>query len=105
MLPISDVKFAKSFKNPSESAIDWIIFDIYKIASHFPLEVETYGHILNNNTIINIKNPTYQTTETQRVRIDDKFLSKSLRDDLKGLKLTCGLVVCIIRTIQKFSLI
>lgn len=93
MLPISDAKFAKSISNNSDSTIEWVLFDIYKVASHFPLEVATYGYILNNNTIINIQNPAYQTIETQRIRIADKFLSKSLRDDLKGLRLTCGLVV------------
>lgn len=93
MLPISDVKFAKSINNKSN--IDWILFDVYKIAPHYPLEVSIYGYVFNEHTVFNIKNPVYQTIEMQRVRIADKFLNKSLRDNLKGLKLTCGLVVCI----------
>lgn len=94
MLLLSDAKFAKSVSNSSGSSIDWILFDVYKVAPHFPLEISAYGYVFNRNTIANIKNSIYQTAETARVRIADKFLSKSVRDDLKGLRLTCGLVVC-----------
>lgn len=95
MLPISEAIFAKSYKNTSDFNIDWILFDVYKIAPHYPLEVSTYGYIFNENIISDEENEVWQSFTTQRFRLADKFLSKSTRDDLKGLKLKCGLVVCI----------
>lgn len=87
MLPISDVIFAKKFQN-ANSGIDWVLYDVYKIASDFPLEVSTYGHIFDNEVNTAIK------YAYRRLKITNKFLSKSTRDDLKGLKLTCARVVC-----------
>lgn len=88
MLPISDVIFAKRY-NANACGIDWILYDVYKIAHDFPLEISTYGHIIwNNDDERAIKYPY------QQLKITDKFLSKSTRDDLKGLKLTCARVVC-----------
>lgn len=88
MLPISDVIFAKKLHD-TNSGIDWILYDVYKIATDFPLEISTYGHIYDNEVATAIKFPY------QRLKITEKFLSKSTRDDLKGLKLTCARVVCI----------
>ncbi|XP_031620817.1 glutamate receptor ionotropic, delta-2-like isoform X2 [Contarinia nasturtii] len=92
MLPISEAMFAKRFRNISDPAIDWILFDIYKIAPHFPLEVSIYGHVFNKNTIINV-NADNKMTKTQWIQVTDKFTSKSNRDDLMGLQLKCGLVI------------
>lgn len=84
MLPISESMFAKKFENiDTGSSINWVLFDIYKIAAHFPLEVSIYGYIFSETEY-----------PTQRLQITDKFLSKSTRDDLKGLQLKCGLAVC-----------
>lgn len=89
MLPISDVIFAKKNPNASSCGIDWILYDVYKIAHDFPLEISTYGHIMSNNEAKEAIKYPYQ-----QLKIMDKFLSKSTRDDLKGLKLTCARVVC-----------
>lgn len=88
MLPISDAIFAKKY-HVANSGIDWILYDVYKIASDFPLEISTFGHILDNEV------NTAMEYESQRLRTANKFLSKSTRDDLKGLQLTCARVVCI----------
>lgn len=93
MLPISEAIYAKSYGNGSDLIIDWILFDVYKIASDFPLEVSVYGYIFNEN--ITIDEESEQSAITPRFRLADKFLSKSTRDDLRGLRLKCGLVVCI----------
>lgn len=93
MLPISNVIFAKSYTNESNSNIDWILFDIYKIATIFPLEVSIYGYIFLENTLGDDKNQTSNRFASERFMLADKFLSKSTRDDLKGLQLTCGLGV------------
>lgn len=96
MLPLSEVKFAKSMSNDSASMfMDWILFDVYKIAPDFPLEVSVYGYVFNKNTIDyeNLAKP--QDAIYERIKITDKFQSKSTRNDLMGLKLKCGLVVCI----------
>lgn len=87
MLPNSDVTFAKKFYN-SNSNIGWTLYDIYKIASDFPLEISTYAHILVDEATTPVK------YTFQRLKIMDKFFSKSTRDDLKGLKLRCARVVC-----------
>lgn len=89
--------FAKRFRNNS-----WILYDVYKIAPHFPLEISIYGYLFNENNTMNVENAIYQTAETQRIRISDKFSSKSVRNDLKGLKLRCGLGVCEILIAKKF---
>lgn len=88
MFPISDVIFAKKFHD-TNSGIDWILYDVYKIATEFTLEISTYGHIYFDNEATTAIKSAYQ-----RLKITDKFLSKSTRDDLKGLKLTCARVVC-----------
>lgn len=95
MLPISDAIFAKKY-DVANSGIDWILYDVYKIASDFPLEISTFGHILDNEV------NTAMKYESQRLRIANKFLSKSTRDDLKGLKLTCARVVCIHNFVLSF---
>lgn len=96
MLPISESMFAKRFKAKanSKSIIDWILFDVYKIASNYPLELSVYGFIYNKSGAITNNNSTQN--EIERIQITDKFQSKSVRDDLQGLKLKCGLVVCIL---------
>lgn len=93
MLPISEAIFAKSYGNVSNTDIDWILFDVYKIAPNFPLEVSIYGHVFAENILKDGENTTSQIVFSQRFKLADKFLSKSTRDDLKGLKLTCGLGV------------
>lgn len=95
MLPISDVIFAKKSQDSNSGdggigiGIEWILYDVYKIASDFPLEISTYGHIFDNEVNTPMK------YAQQRLKITNKFLSKSTRDDLKGLKLTCARVVCV----------
>lgn len=84
MLPISDVIFAKRLHNANFCDIDYILYDVYKISTDFPLEISAYGHIILNDEAANA------------IKIMDKFLRKSTRDDLKGLKLTCARVVCYI---------
>lgn len=85
MLPISEAIFAKKFHR-SNSDIDWILFDVYKIAPDYPLEVSVYGYTFDVSTM---------PFHGDRIEITEKFRSKSARDNLKGLTLTCGLVVCI----------
>lgn len=93
MLPISEAMFAKKFQTTgTDSNIDWILFDVYKIAPDFPLEVSIFGYIFNANAILYANNQS--EFPHQRLQITAKFLSKSARDDLKGLHLKCGLVVC-----------
>lgn len=94
MLPISEAMLAKSFSDQSDGIIDWILFDVYKIAPDFPLDVSVYGYILKENNAANEINSIYQEPVAKRIRVTDKFQSKSTRDDLMGLKLKCGLVVC-----------
>lgn len=92
MLPISETMFANKFEHfANEPNINWILFDVYKIAPNYPLEISTYGYIFKEPTINYTNN--FTNDSTQRLQITTKFLSKSTRDDLKGLQLKCGLVV------------
>lgn len=91
MLPISEAMLAKDVRNNSDANIDWILFDVYKIAADFPLQVSVYGYIFdgyNENDVV------AEDSKHERIKVTDKFRSKSTRDDLMGLKLKCGLVVC-----------
>lgn len=95
MLPISEVIFAYRHVNSFDDNIDWILYDVYKIASQFPLEMLMYGNIFNKFAL-NDRDQRCSADCTQNcIVIEKKFLNKSIRDDLKGLKLKCGLVVCI----------
>lgn len=106
MLPISEVMFAKTYKNDSEEsnseeAIDWILYDVYKVAPRFPLQVSIYGYLFNEAAALPWNNPEPISSEPQRIRITDKFLSKSARDDLQGLQIRCGYGVCIQLNLSK----
>lgn len=90
MLPVSEAMFAKKFHD-SNASIDWILYDVYKVAPDFPLQVSTYGYIFNASTNIN-SNPI-DLRAGARLQTTDKFRSKSVRDDLQGLQLTCGKAV------------
>lgn len=102
MLPISEAMIAKRFKANSKLIINWILFDVYKIAANFPLEVSVYGFIYTEKGAITNNKSTQNAIE--RIQITDRFQSKSVRDDLQGLKLKCGLVVCIL-SLKKNELI
>lgn len=88
IFPISEVMFAN--KQPPASNLSWLLFDVYKVAANFPLEISVYAKIFNDyedldNQWLNNKN--------WLIEIADKFRNKSTRLDLKGLALDCGLVV------------
>lgn len=89
--PISDVKYAINQTNGTEA--QWKLFDIYKIGEDFSLEIFVFGFIVADDFTELI--PKTVSTEEHRFRMTELFLSKSIRNDLKGLKLTCGLVASI----------
>lgn len=89
MLPISQVIFTQ-MKNDST----WILYDVYKVAPHFPLEISVFGYILPRENALEFDiGCAAQQKYHSRVQVVDKFQSKSTRNDLKGLKLMCGLVI------------
>lgn len=106
MLPVSDVIYAiPNTNNKWNSTIDWIFFDIYKIAPNFPLEISIFAFIYNSNAVEIDEYDCPWKWAWQRVSVTPKFQSKSTRDDLKGLQLRCGLVVgaqCLLRSVEVF---
>lgn len=90
MLPISEAMFAKKFPNNDQS-IDWILFDVYQIAPNYPLKVSTYGYIFREGASNYTDNKP--DGSSQHLQTTAQFLNKSIRDDLNGLQLVCGLVV------------
>lgn len=78
------------------AAIDWILFDVYKIASHFPLEVSVFAFVFGSTEVSALEFENSWSWAQRRVNVTAKFQSKSTRDDLQGLKLKCGLVVSFI---------
>lgn len=99
MLPVSDAIYAMCFSNTMDNStvavIDWILFDVYKIASHFPLEVSVFAFILNSTVVNAHEFDDPVEWAQQRVNVMAKFQSKSTRDNLQGLRLKCGLVVSV----------
>lgn len=91
MGPISEVIFAKHWINSYN--VEWILFDVYKIALHYPLEVSKFGIVLAEISDTAVEYQCPLDWLNQRLKIAKKFQSKSTRNDLKGLKLKCGLVV------------
>lgn len=71
MLAISEVIYAKRNK------LNWILFDIYKIASDFPINVSVFGAI---NGI-------------EQVQLLMAATTGSRRRNLQGLIIPCGLAV------------
>lgn len=92
MLPISNVIYAKRTNNTSE-IIEWILFEVYKVAPTFPLDISIFANVLKSNAVQANEYEQRWLWAWQRVNVTEKFQSKSTRDDLKGLKLTCGLAV------------
>lgn len=93
MLPVSDAIYAMRFSNTMADVVDWIFFDVYKIASHFPLEVSVFAFILSSTEVNAYEFDDPVEWAQQRVNITAKFQNKSTRDNLQGLKLKCGLAV------------
>lgn len=62
----------------------WLLYDIYKLASNFSVEISLFGTI-----------PTGNRSEFVNLKLTEKFQRKSTRLDLKGIHLNCGLVVSI----------
>lgn len=99
ILPISEVIVAKRKNvNATIKTAKWFLYDVYRIASNYPLEISLFGQIMNDVNDTNIMDAECLTKEkNNKLSVTKKFLSKSTRDDLKGLTLTCGLVVSIKR--------
>lgn len=93
MLPVSDAIYAMRY-GPA-AVIGWILFDVYKIASQFSLEVSVFAFILSSIEVNALEFDDPVEWAQQRVNVMEKFQSKSTRDNLQGLKLKCGLVVSV----------
>lgn len=91
MLPVSESVYTERHINMSDESVDWILFDVYKIAPNFPLEISELGRISDEKSIAD-----YDVATTY-MEVGSRFYNKSSRDDLKGLKIKCGLVVSILK--------
>lgn len=87
---------SNTMDNSTNAVVDWILFDIYKIASHFPLEVSVFAFILSSTEVNAHEFDDPVKWARQRVHVTAKFQSKSTRDNLHGLKIKCGLVVSVV---------
>lgn len=99
MLPVSDAVYATPNSNET---IDWTLFDVYKIAPHFPLEISIFAYVFNSIEVEAKEGKNPLEWARARISVTAKFQSKSTRNDLKGLKLKCGLVVSISVFINNF---
>lgn len=95
IFPISEVIFAK--KQSSESNLNWLLFDVYKVAENWPLEISIFARILNDHNVLDSQCAlsNYKNDKNGLLQITNKFQKKSTRLDLKGLALDCGLVVSV----------
>lgn len=102
ILPVSELVYAKRYYNISH--IKWLLYDVYRIASNYPLIISLLGTISEKDNIIN--NDTNENAEcvdsdkilemmNVELKITDKFQSEVTRKDLQGVQLKCGFVVCI----------
>lgn len=94
---MSEAIFAR--RSDNDSTVKWTLYDVYKIAPNYPLEISLFGHLLFENYMQTAGLDPICPAEMNdnRLILTKKFLSKSTRDDLKGLTLTCGLVVSILQ--------
>lgn len=89
ILPISEVIFAKKLNS---DIIQWQLFDLYKIASDFPLKVLPFG-TLEISTVDGNECEAEIPSESI-LKVTARVTTGSRRKDLEGLKIPCGLVVC-----------
>lgn len=81
-------------RNSKDTMVKWMLYDVYKIASKYPLQITLFGYIMFENYLETVDfDSTCSENRNARLIMADKFLSKSTRDDLQGLTLSCGLVV------------
>lgn len=90
IFPISEVMFARKQSPALNTSYKWVLFDIYKIAAGWPLQISRFAYIFNEN---NKANSELTPHRDNQLILSDKFVRKSTRLDLKGLALDCGLVV------------
>lgn len=77
LLAISDAIYAL---RRNSSTIQWKLFDVYQIAPDYPLEISLFADLFECNE-----------TGNYVLAVADKFsTNRTPRDNLKGLKLTCG---------------
>lgn len=90
ILPISEVIFAKKLKLDT---IQWQLLDLYKIAPDFPLKVLPFG-TLGISTVDDNECESEVPSELI-LEVTARVTTGSRRKNLEGLKIPCGLVVCI----------
>lgn len=94
MLPISELVYTKRFANDTEqSPLFWMLFDVYKIAPQYPLEMSKIGRIINEPSVSNYGVANWPSPYD--IDMEPRFYNKSVRNDLMGLRIRCGLVVSI----------
>lgn len=86
IFPISEVLYVQ--RDDETIGNKWRLIDVYKIGPGFDFEISLFGLI------------TASSGAHERLKVTHKFQSKLTRKNLKGLKLTCGLVVCIFKQID-----
>lgn len=78
----------------NDTRVKWLLYDVYKVASSYPLQISLFGHILSESYLVTLDlDSSCSENRNERMVLTEKFLSKSTRDDLQGLTLSCGLVV------------
>lgn len=94
MLPNSDVVSMRAMNN---SANNWKLAYVYKIAPEFPISLTPLGQIEipEQPTLCYIEGCEAQEKNC-RLNISLEIASKRYRNDLQGVSLTCGLVVCLV---------
>lgn len=75
ILPISEVLVGRC------GASKCLLFDVYKIAADFPLEIALFGTI------------NFVPSKDSEILVEPKFLSKLTRKNFRGFALRCILVV------------
>lgn len=76
ILPLSEMVVVK-FESPNSK---YSFLNVYKVAKNFPIDISHLGTAEVSKRSTNLE-------------LDEKFLSKSTRKDLKGIQLQCALVV------------
>lgn len=84
VFPISDVTYAQRLNDLSGS--NWKLFDVYKVSSDLPL-------IISELTNVDCCKNVHGDWKQNLTILDSVPDTKPLRYDLRGIKLTCGLVV------------
>lgn len=92
IFPISEVIYAKRIRN--ETLVNWLLYDVYKVAPNYPLQVSLFAHLMAEEYLEDDSlNATCPMNRNARVILAEKFLRKSTRDDLQGLRIKCGRAV------------